>query len=57
MCNNSFNKNGFLIKEIRMSQHSYDTPFYVISSEIHTHDCDFGHKIMMECQYGGYFND
>lgn len=51
------NKNGFIIKEIRMSQHGYNTPFYIISSEIHTYDCDFGHKIMRECQYGGYFEE
>ena len=51
------NKNGFILKEISMRQHGYDIPFYIISSEIHTHDLEFGHKIMSECQYGGYFEE
>ncbi len=50
-------KNEFIVQEIRMSQHGYDIPFYVISSEIHTHDLEFGYKIMRECQYGGYFEE
>ena len=52
------NKNMFYIRDIRLHHDMFcGEPFYVISSEIMTHDCDFGHKIMRECQYGGYFEE
>ena len=51
------NKNIFYIKDIRLHQDIHcGQPMYIISSEIMTHDCNFGYNIMRECQYGGYFD-
>ena len=52
------NKNIFYVKSINIrAQNEGDGLLYIVSSEIFTHDCDFGHKIMTECQYGGFFEE